>query len=131
MKKWLTGLLLIVISGCSADVQSLVNETKAAGVAQTEVDETRAAGVAQQALANWIEKQKDGGNQDINQIQGATFDSISVEGNLMHVVLVNDASEADANGYLVEGGMHIAHFNVYLDLDYQVVKVVRGPDIIE
>ncbi len=131
MKKWLTGLLLIVISGCSADVQSLVNETKAAGVAQTEVDETRAAGVAQQALANWIEKQKDGGNQDIDQIQGATLESTSVEGGLIHVILVNDASEVDANGYLVDGGMHMAYFNVYLDLDYQVVKVERGPDMIE
>ncbi len=118
MKKWLTGLLLIVLSGCSADVQPQVNET-------------RAAGVAQQALANWIEKQKDGGNQDIDQIQGATLESTSVEGGLIHVILVNDASEVDANGYLVDGGMHMAYFNVYLDLDYQVVKVERGPDMIE
>lgn len=134
MKKWLTGLLLIVISGCSADVQSLVNETKAAGVAQTGVDETKAAGVAQQALADWVEKKQDErkpGYQDIDQIQGATLESTSVEGGLIHVILVNDASEVDANGYLVDGGMHMAYFNVYLDLDYQVVKVERGPDMIE
>ena len=127
MIKLLPGLLLMVLPGCTADVQDVQD-------VQPQVDETKAAGVAQQALADWVEKKQDErkpGYQDIDQIQGATLESTSVEGGLIHVILVNDASEVDANGYLVDGGMHMAYFNVYLDLDYQVVKVERGPDMIE
>ena len=110
MEKSLPVLLLIVLSGCSSDAPL-----------QQQVDETKAAGVAQQALADWIAENK---GSDAKQIQGAILDSISVEGDVIHVILVNDNSNAD-------GAMHFAYFNVYLDLDYQVVKVERGPDMIE
>lgn len=113
MKKCLTGLLLVVLSGCLSGVPS-------------KVDETKASSVAQQALADWVAENKN--SQDINQIQGATLDSISVEGNLIHVVLVNDKSAVDANGNRLGEGMHMAYFHVYLNFSYQVVKVVRGPD---
>jgi len=107
MEKSLPVLLLIVLCGCTADVQQ-------------QVDETKAGGVAQQALADWIAENKN--SPDAKQIQGAILDSISVEGDSIHVVLVNDNSSS------IE---HFAYFNVYLDLDYQVVKVVRGPDMVE
>ena len=109
MEKSLPVLLLIVLSGCSSDAPL-----------QQQVDETKAGGVAQQALADWIAENKN--SPDAKQIQGAILDSISVEGDSIHVVLVNDNSSS------IE---HFAYFNVYLDLDYQVVKVARGPDIIE
>ena len=139
MKRILSGCLVFLLVGCSREVAPSSNqvslpqldENRAAKVvpSSTQVslsqfDETRAASVAQQALTDWIAENP----QEAGQIQGAVLDSVEVKGDLLHVVLVHDNSQYDSEG---DGALHIAHFNVYLDLDYQVDRVERGPDIIE
>ena len=87
-------------------------------------DEARAGKVAQQALSDWIAENP----EEAGQIQGAVLQGVEAKGDLIHVVLVHDNSQYDSQG---DGAFHLAHFNVYLDLDYRVDHVERGPDIIE
>ena len=119
MKRILSGCLVFLLVGCFNEVAPSTNK-----VSLPQFDETRAANVAQQALTDWIAENP----LEAGQIQGAVLDSVEVKGDLLHVVLVNDNSHYDSQG---DGALHIAHFNVYLDLDYQVDRVERGPDIIE
>ena len=90
----------------------------------SQFDEARAAKVAQQALTDWIAENP----EEAGQIQGAVLQGVEAKGDLIHVVLVHDNRQYDRQG---DGAFHLAHFNVYLDLDYRVDHVERGPDIIE
>ena len=106
MKKLVAILLLLLMSvGCSA--------TKT-------IDESKAGLVAALALSDWLEENP----VDADQIEGASVSNISTEGKVIHVTLKKEISRGGPTG------SHDAFFHVYLNWQYQVVKVVRGPDAI-
>ena len=98
-------LLLLVVVGCSA--------TK-------NIDESKAGLAAALALSDWLEENP----VDADQIEGASVSNISTEGKVIHVTLKKEVSRGGITGF------HDAFFHVYLNWQYQVVKVVRGPDAI-
>ncbi len=103
MKRLLVCLLLVLlVVGCS------VTKT---------IDESKAGFIASAALSDWLEENP----VDADQIEGASVSDISTEGKLIHVTLEKEISRGDYY-------FHDAYFHVYLNLKYQVVKVVRGPD---
>ncbi|MCH2124119.1 MAG: hypothetical protein MK165_04970 [Pirellulaceae bacterium] len=112
MKKLLGAFLLVGLCGCGD---------------REEIDKQQVGSRAEAALAEWIQENP----LDADQIEAASVREISWETNLIHVVLENDASEIDGQGRLQPDGMHRAYFHVYLTADYRVVRVVRGPDIVE
>ena len=91
-----------------------------------QIDKQQAASRAEDALAKWVQENP----RDSYQIEGASVTAITWEGNLIHVVLEHDASETDEQGRLQSDGTHRAYFHVYLTVDYRVVRVVRGPDMV-
>ena len=100
--KYCMAILLLLVVGCN--------------VAKT-IDESKAGFIASAALSDWLKENP----EDADQIEGASVSDISTEGKLIHVTLKKEVSRG-------ENYFHDAYFHVYLNWQYQVVKVVRGPD---
>ncbi|PCJ51361.1 MAG: hypothetical protein COA79_26520 [Planctomycetota bacterium] len=86
----------------------------------------KAKGIAIAELQKWVSKNP----IDAHQIQGASFKSVSIENKIIHITLFKDVSIKNANGVTQSEGMHLSYFHVYLNFNYEVQSVRRGPDLL-
>lgn len=85
---------------------------------------SKAKEIAIRELEKWVK----GTVVDSEQIAGATVSTVTKEGNLIHITMMKDVSARDNDGRVQPEGMHKVYFHVFLDQNFRVVKVERGPD---
>ena len=114
---------LLIAACCIGPAIAEMTQSAAPATAPDDGDlHVKAAALA--ALSKWATENP----TEAPQILGASVTEVQHDSNGYHVILMKDNSAHYPDGRVMEEGMHLAYFHVYLDQSLNVVKVIRGPD---